>query len=258
MAEKGADSASIKQRADGGEAVEIEEENATTPPRRTGDQGSSSGIENEKTDLPTGPSGPAVMDDPDLIQNLQEEDLRDLMNLDDDNDDDDGQSVISISTSVISEIFNTAYGPVDDTEHPTANDRYDDIDRAPPGGFGEEDDMYNDYDIDEDGDDFDEYGEDGGNVDFELYDDEIDDYDGFEDEFGDEDDYEDYDDDDEDEDDEDGSMFADRRSADTEFGGVEMIYPRRMFRGAKNVETVKDCMSPSFNRLCSDRELMSR
>jgi hypothetical protein len=30
--------------------------------------------------------------------------------------------------------------------------------------------------------------------------------------------------------------------SETEFSGVEMILPRRMFRGAKNVRTVKDCM----------------
>lgn len=37
--------------------------------------------------------------------------------------------------------------------------------------------------------------------------------------------------------------LSDRRSGETEFGGVEMISPRRMFKGAKNVETVKDCTS---------------
>jgi WD and tetratricopeptide repeat-containing protein 1 len=56
-------------------------------------------------------------------------------------------------------------------------------------------------------------------------------------------DEEDFDEDDEvDEDDEGGAFGAgDTRSGLTEFGGVEMITPRRMFRGARNIETVKDC-----------------
>jgi hypothetical protein len=197
-----------------------------------------------------------VVDDPDLIQDLQEEDLRDLMNVD--GDDDDNQSVISISTSVISEIFNTALG-TPEHEHPTADDRFDEIDRVPPGVF--DDDMYDDYDIDED--EFDECDEDGGNVDFELYDDENDeihDYDVYEgdirDEYEEEEYYEDEEDDDGDDDDMDdidGPMYPDRRSADTEFGGVEMIYPRRMFRGAKNVETVKDCTSLRLLCISTDK-----
>lgn len=215
------------------------------------------------TNVPTEISSSVGVADSDRVQDLQEEDLRGLSNEDDDNDD-DGQSVISISTSVISEIFNTALGNAD-TEHPTADDRYDEIDRAPPGVFN--DDMYDDYDIDEDG--FDDYGEDegedGGDMDFELYDDEdgIDDYDVYEgdfrDEYGEEDDYEDIDDDDYD-DDGDEAMYPDRRSADTEFGGVEMIYPRRMFRGAKNVETVKDCMSlllPTVEEVETDKQAIS-
>ncbi len=36
-------------------------------------------------------------------------------------------------------------------------------------------------------------------------------------------------------------------SANGEFGGVEMLTPRRSFKGARNSETVKDCMwSPLF------------
>jgi nuclear receptor interaction protein len=45
-----------------------------------------------------------------------------------------------------------------------------------------------------------------------------------------------------DDDDGDGPIYPDRRSEETEFGNVEMIIPRRIFKGAKNVETVKDCM----------------
>jgi hypothetical protein len=235
MAEKSTDSASAKQKTD---EVEV----GAGPSSQQGASTSQGPGWSDEENLATGPSGSsssAAVQDPDLIQDLQEEDLRDLMNED---GDDDGQSVISISTSVISEIFNTALGPVN-TEHPTADDRYNDIDRAPPGIF--DDEMYDDYDID--ADDYGEYedDEDGGNVDFGLYDDDddgddgIDDYDVYEGDYGDE-----FDEEDEDEgdyDDGDEAMYPDRRSADTEFGGVELIYPRRMFRGAKNVETVKDC-----------------
>jgi WD and tetratricopeptide repeat-containing protein 1 len=239
MAEKSTDSASAKQKTD-----EIGAEPSSSEERSIA-QGPGWSDEGDPVTGPSGSSRSADVQDPDLIQDLQEEDLRDLMNED---GDDDGQSVISISTSVISEIFNTALGPVN-TEHPTADDRYNDIDRAPPGIF--DDDMYDDYDID--ADDYGEYedDEDGGNVDFGLYDDDddgddgIDDYDVYEGDYGDEYDEEDEDeDDDEDVDDDyddgDEAMYPDRRSADTEFGGVELIYPRRMFRGAKNIETVKD------------------
>jgi hypothetical protein len=239
MAEKSTDSASAKQKTDEiGAGPSSSEERSIA-------QGPGWSDEGDPVTGPSGSSRSADVQDPDLIQDLQEEDLRDLMNED---GDDDGQSVISISTSVISEIFNTALGPVN-TEHPTADDRYNDIDRAPPGIF--DDDMYDDYDID--ADDYGEYedDEDGGNVDFGLYDDDddgddgIDDYDVYEGDYGDEYDEEDEDeDDDEDVDDDyddgDEAMYPDRRSADTEFGGVELIYPRRMFRGAKNIETVKD------------------
>lgn len=55
--------------------------------------------------------------------------------------------------------------------------------------------------------------------------------------------YDDIDDEDEDDEDDEGSIYPDRRSEETEFGQVEMISPRRIFKGAKNVETVKDCES---------------
>lgn len=45
-----------------------------------------------------------------------------------------------------------------------------------------------------------------------------------------------------DDDDSEEPIYPDRRSEETEFGNVEMIIPRRIFKGAKNVETVKDCM----------------
>jgi len=245
MAEKSTDPASPKPKTDG---IEVGAGPSASEGRSIAHgPGWSDGA--DTGNLPSGPTSSAVMQDPDLIQDLQEEDLRDLMNED---MDDDGQSVLSISSSVISEIFNAALGPVN-SEHPTADDRYDDFDRAPPGVF--DDDMYDDYD--NDADDYGEYEdvEDGGNVDFGMYDDDddndgVDDYDVYEgdyaDEFDEEDeDEEDYEDDD-DYDDGDEAMYPDRRSADTEFGGVELIYPRRMFRGAKNIETVKDC-TPSLS-----------
>jgi len=252
MAEKTIDSASVKQKTDEiGAGPSSSEENSIAQ-----GPGWSDGV--DPTTGPSGSSSSAAEQDLGLIQDLQEEDLRDLMNED---GDDDGQSVISISTSVISEIFNTALGPVN-PEHPTADDRFDDIDRAPPGIF--DDDMYDDYDID--ADDYGEYedDEDGGNVDFGLYDDDddndgIDDYDVYGGDYGDEFDEEDEDEDDnedvdDDYDDGDEAMYPDRRSADTEFGGVELIYPRRMFRGAKNIETVKDCTlsQPSYKRQYAD------
>jgi hypothetical protein len=241
MAEKSTDSASAKQKTDEVEAAA----GPSSSEERSIAQGPGWSDEENTITSQSGISSSAAVPNPDLIQDLQEEDLRDLMNED---GDDDGQSVISISTSVISEIFNNALGP-ENTEHPTADDRFDDIDRAPPGIF--DDDMYDDYDID--ADDYGEYedDEDGGNVDFGLYDydddhDGIDDYDVYEGDYGDEfdeedEDEDDYEDVDDDYDDGDEAMYPDRRSADTEFGRVELIYPRRMFRGAKNVETVKDC-----------------
>lgn len=244
MAEKSTDPASAKQKTNG---IEVGAE-PCSPQGTSTAHGSGWSDEGDTSNLRSGPTTSAAMQDPDLIQDLQEEDLRDLMNED---VDDDGQSVLSISSSMISEIFNTALGPTN-AEHPTADDRYDDIDRAPPGVF--DDDMYDDYD--NVADDYGEYEdvEDGGNVDFGMYDDDddndgIDDYDVYEGDYGDEfneedEDQEDYEDDD-DYDDGDEAMYPDRRSADTEFGGVELIHPRRMFRGAKNIETVKDC-TPSL------------
>ena len=255
MAEKATESASAKQKT-------AEDEVGAGPSSQEGQSVSQGPGWSDEADSATGPSGTsssAGVRDSDLIQDLQEEDLRDLMNED---GDDDGQSVISISTSVISEIFNNALGPVN-TEHPTADDRYNDIDRAPPGIF--DNDMYDD--CDNDADDYGEYedDEDGGNVDFGMYDDDddndgIDDYDVYEGDYGDEydeqdEDEDDYEDVDDDYDDGDEAMYPDRRSADTEFGGVELIYPRRMFRGAKNVETVKDCtpLSPSYKGILTIR-----
>jgi nuclear receptor interaction protein len=88
---------------------------------------------------------------------------------------------------------------------------------------------------DDDGDDY-------------YYDDDIDDLNDNEDEYMHQgwDDEDDGDFDDEDIEDEDvytGPGHALWRSADSEFGRVDMITPRRTFKGAKNIETVKDCMS---------------
>jgi WD and tetratricopeptide repeat-containing protein 1 len=84
------------------------------------------------------------------------------------------------------------------------------------GGFGGMED--DDDDMEEDGDDDDEDEEDEDE-------DELD-----EDEFGDPLEM-----------DEDAFDEVDPRSAQSEFGGVEMLVPRRSFKGARNVETVKDC-----------------
>lgn len=77
--------------------------------------------------------------------------------------------------------------------------------------------------------------------------------DGFEeeDDFGeeeeyDEDDYEEEEEDDDDDDEygddeDDDHLTVDPRTSSTEFAGVDCIYPRRSFKGARNVETVKDC-----------------
>jgi nuclear receptor interaction protein len=82
------------------------------------------------------------------------------------------------------------------------------------GGLGGMDDDDDDMEADGDDDDDDEEDED-----------ELD-----EDEFGDPLEME-----------EDAFDEVDPRSAQSEFGGVEMLVPRRSFRGARNVETVKDC-----------------
>ena len=75
----------------------------------------------------------------------------------------------------------------------------------------------------------------------------------------DEDDLDDEEDEDDDEmDDEDDDMdddFGDAmdhfmpRSRSTVFDGVDMITPRRSFRGAKNMDTVKDCESSVVPKL---------
>lgn len=82
-----------------------------------------------------------------------------------------------------------------------------------------------------------------GEVDMEMLDDDDDEDANEEDEYFEDDELDEDDmyDDDEDDEDEEG-IYPDRRSGDTELGGVEMIQPRRIFKGAKNVETVKDCM----------------
>lgn len=72
-------------------------------------------------------------------------------------------------------------------------------------------------------------------------------------------DEDDFDEDDEDDEDDEGPLYPDRRSDETEFGGVEMITPRRMFKGAKNVETVKDCKSSpqcKFRSHCASKLIL--
>lgn len=108
-------------------------------------------------------------------------------------------------------------------------------DDGPSMTWGEELDAL--YDVDDE----DEEGEEDENENEEDDFDEDEEMDEFE--FDDDDDDMDYEED-EDEDGQ-GPIFPDRRSEETEFGGVEMISPRRIFKGAKNVETVKDCTSPS-------------
>jgi nuclear receptor interaction protein len=180
--------------------------------------------------------GPTILDrpspnlppelDPNIIARLQEERLRDLLDLAEDGD-----------------------GSEDDDMHSDDDERSFAYDARPgdlPTAFSFEDGpvvgrVYPDSQIDETNDD------DGDDY---YYDDEIDDLNDNEDE----DEYmhqgwEDEDDgnfDDEDIEDEDvytGPGHALWRSADSEFGGVDMITPRRTFKGAKNIETVKDCKS---------------
>ena len=67
------------------------------------------------------------------------------------------------------------------------------------------------------------------------------------------DDYRDYDDDLDDDDFgdiyDDGDEEERHRTTPAEFAAVDMITPRRSFKGAKNMETVKDCeLSGSFSR----------
>ncbi|BEI82313.1 hypothetical protein CcaverHIS002_0301810 [Cutaneotrichosporon cavernicola] len=53
---------------------------------------------------------------------------------------------------------------------------------------------------------------------------------------------EDEEEDDSDDDDDDDTVYrSGALSAESEFKGVDVLYPRRSFRGARNVETVKDC-----------------
>jgi hypothetical protein len=94
MAEKSTDPASAKQKMD---EVEVAA-GTSSQEEEPKPQGPAWSDEGDTTIAPSGSSSSAVVDNSDLIQDLQEEDLRDLMNED---GDDDGQSVISISTSSI-------------------------------------------------------------------------------------------------------------------------------------------------------------
>ena len=104
MAEKSIDPASAKQK------TAEDEVGAVTNSQKEGSisQGPGWSDEADPTTAPSGSSSLGAARDPGLIQDLQEEDLHDLMNED---GDDDGQSVISISTSVISEILTTPSDP---------------------------------------------------------------------------------------------------------------------------------------------------
>jgi hypothetical protein len=114
------------------------------------------------------------------------------------------------------------------------DERVELFDHAGQTGHMVDDPHADDWDDYEDYDDYDD-DDGGGGYGGGDYDDIDEDY-GY-------DDYDDeYDDEDDDEDEDVVSHYPDRRSAETEFGGVEMILPRRMFRGAKNIETVKDCV----------------
>lgn len=86
-----------------------------------------------------------------------------------------------------------------------------------------------------------EEDEDEDNMDLDLddFDEDLDDDFDEEDEFGDI--LSDGNEDDEDADDEGAEYGHDPRSSQTEYGSVEVIHPRRYFKGARNAETVKDC-----------------
>jgi hypothetical protein len=193
--------------------------------------------------------------DPNLMEELQDEDLRNLMDLAED-DEDEGDDDEAIADVWHQNALRHEGWDDDGVSGPMIADDIEDDDEdqhdagsmpniwlqnilhneALAGGAGDsdgpgiDDDGFGDYGDDEDGlGDFD-YGDMGAD---DFYEDE-----GFYDE--DEDYDEEYDEDDDDSDDE-GLKYPDRRSADTELGGVEMITPRQIYRGAKNVETVKDC-----------------
>lgn len=160
------------------------------------------------------------LDNPNLIADLQDHEIQELLDMED-------------------ELHGDGDGEGDGEGYWTDED-------GPMMIWGEELDAL--YDVDDEDDD--------GAGEGEGDEREEDDFD--EDEEMDEFDFEDDDDMDYDEDDDEdgqGPIFPDRRSEETEFGGVEMIGPRRIFKGAKNVETVKDCTSsplphqlPSFYR----------
>ena len=70
------------------------------------------------------------------------------------------------------------------------------------------------------------------------------------------DDYDEYDDDDGVDDDDFGDVYDDGEedgrhwTSPAEFAAVDMITPRRSFKGAKNMETVKDCTLIKSYELC--------
>jgi len=194
-----------------------------------------------------------IIDNPNLIQDLQEERIGNLVDLDDESGwETDSSAVLRARERLMDRALEDRGLPPNPLE---CFDPSEEAERYAAGILDDDDDdMYNDIDDDE----FDEEFEDGGAFDFEPYGDEEDYLDGFHEEY--DEDYEDEDDYDEDEaedEDEDGPglVYPDRRSAETEFGNVEMITPRRVFKGARNIETVKDCMSPSISLVANEQAI---
>jgi hypothetical protein len=240
--------AAVKQKTDDEANVETTEdptESSTNVTAETNQAGGSLSSRSTAEQATTIPDETTIIDDPNLIQDLQEEEIRDLIDVDDDSGwETDSSEALRVQERLMDEALAARglppnplewFDPSEEAERYAAGILDDDDD---------DDDMYDDIDDDE----YDEEFEDGGAFDFEAFEDE---YGEIDDELHDYDeDYEDEDDyDEENEDDEDGPGLAypEQRSADTEFGNVDMITPRRMFKGARNVETVKDCtLSPSL------------
>lgn len=74
-----------------------------------------------------------------------------------------------------------------------------------------------------------------------------------------EDDEEDMDlDDDDDSDSDDGFHYRGARSSAGIFKNVDLLYPRRIFTGARNHDTVKDCKQRMWSRTLTRRQLPRR
>lgn len=86
----------------------------------------------------------------------------------------------------------------------------------------------------------------------DMEEDDLMDLDDFDEDADDYDDYDEIDDDEDDDDDFGGAYSLAQRGAPSEFAGVDLLLPRRSFKGARNMETVKDCEHRTYRSANED------